>query len=86
METKPMSLIVPCSIVVLVKRQRVYLTVHANNWSDEFNYLICIVDKCSGPGYIIEYTCFFFLSSHISFLLNISHGNPLSCRSLDIYM
>ena len=64
METKPMSLIVPCSIVVLVKRQRVYLTVCANNWSDEFNYLICIVDKCSGPGYIIEYTCFFSFEPH----------------------
>ena len=35
-----MSLIVPCSIVVLVNRWRVYLTVCANNLSDEFMYLV----------------------------------------------
>ena len=33
-----MSFIVPCSIVVLVNR---YLTVCVNDWSDEFNYIVC---------------------------------------------
>ena len=33
-----MSFIFPCSIVVLVNR---YLTVCVNNWSDEFNYIVC---------------------------------------------
>ena len=35
-----MSLIVNCSIVVLVNRQRVNFTVCANNWSDEFSYIV----------------------------------------------
>ena len=31
----------PVSIVVLVNRQGIYLTVCANNWSDKFNYTVC---------------------------------------------
>ena len=34
-----MSLIVPCSIVILVHRWGIYLTVYTHNWSDQFNYI-----------------------------------------------
>ena len=41
MEALPMSFIVPCNIVVLVNRHRVYLSVCLNNWSHEFNHIVC---------------------------------------------
>ena len=36
-----MSPIVSRSIVVLVHRWGIYLTVRAHNWSDQFNYIDC---------------------------------------------
>ena len=35
---RQMNFIVPCSIAVLVNRES--LTVCANDWSDEFNYIV----------------------------------------------
>ena len=35
-----MRFIVPCSVVVLVNRWRVYLTFCSDNWSDDFNYIV----------------------------------------------
>ena len=39
-----MGSIFPCNIVVLVKR---YLTIYPNDWSAEFNYIVCNDILCS---------------------------------------
>ena len=36
-----MSFIVPWSIVILVHRWEIYLTVCTHNWSEQFTYIAC---------------------------------------------
>ena len=58
-----MSLIVPRSIVVLMHRWGIYLTVGPHNWSNQFNYITCnaVRDKCPPLGPIFVTFMQFFL-------------------------
>ena len=52
-----MSIIVPCSIVVLVHRWGIYLTVCTHNESDQFNYIACNEIR-SYPDWSVIYCLF----------------------------
>ena len=67
-----MSLIVPHSIVVLMHRWGIYLTVSTHNWSNQFNYISCKAfrDKCPPLG-PISVTFHAVFGKHLDILLEV---------------